>query len=134
MHPLSLRIAVLGTLLVASSASAAIYTVYNKSGNDITLVIPKANGSTFIPLTPGQSHEFNTWFEGVSYIRWQESMTINPESFEKAQVKQLGEYNADINLGLFNVGARFEILTGGKFNYNFGIQGSGKNVQAQKIG
>jgi hypothetical protein len=134
MSPISMRVAALSALLLAPSSWAAIYTVYNKSGNNITLAFPGADRGKVIPLRPGESHEFNTWLEGVSHIRWTESITINPESFETAQGTQLGDYDADINLGALNIGARIEILSGGKFNYNFGIQGVGKNVQARKIG
>jgi hypothetical protein len=134
MYPISVRVAALSALFLASPVWAAIYTVSNKSGNVVYLVSPKTTGITLTPLLPGEPLEFNTWFEGVSQIRWQESVVTNPESFEKTQIKQLGEYSADINLGALNIGARIEILSGGKFNYYFGIQGSGKDVHARKIG
>ena len=134
MSPISMRVAVLSALLLASSSRAAIYTVANKSGNVVYLVSHEGAGTRLTPILPGKPSEFNTWFEGVSQIRWQESVVTNPESFEKAQIKQLGEYSADIKLGALNIGARIEILSGGKFNYYFGIQGSGKEVQARKIG
>jgi hypothetical protein len=135
MHCILMRITFIGSILSSFCIDAAIVTIANKTGHEILLNTPnyKGPGTSVLPLSTGESKEFNTWFDGVSHIQWKEQTVENPESWERTKLIDLGTYVADVSLGALNIGARFEILTGGKYNYNFGIQGSGKEKQARKV-
>jgi|GEM_PF-4513446 len=110
---------------------AATYTITNKSGNTISL--HTAPGS-FSVLSSGQSQSFDSGFSEVSQVQWSETAIWNPKAaWEDQLARDLGTYIADISLGTFILGARIDILTGGKYDYDFGVDGHEKGAQAQKI-
>jgi hypothetical protein len=116
-------------LVMFSAIEAATFKVHNEGTNTI-YVRPIWNGraACLDRLAPGQSAEYNSWFEKVTGIHWAEQTAVKEGSTPVKGEMIIKGFTTGINLGGLNLGGNFKIQNSGSFNYNFGVDGSSSGI------
>ena len=120
MCSFKMRSFIVATLLFCVSLRAATIIIKNESSSPLSIRVADKNNGAFkacsnegdSKLMPGAEYTCGSGTETPALISWFGDADRN-------------DYVAEINLWNLNVGARFFIRDGGKYNYEFGIDGSG---------
>jgi hypothetical protein len=117
-------------IFLVQTAQAATFTIYNKGGTTI-YARPMWGGKSanYDTIAAGQSVKYDSGFQKPYSIRWLENVTPRDRDMSgKSKIHCFKIFEQGINLGVVNLGGKFEILSDGSYSYYFGIDGSGNGV------
>ena len=114
-------------------AYAAVFTITNNSGAPISQK-PTWSGDNekFVSLTPGQSASYNSGFNNLDTITWEQRLDTS-DAQKKEGIICLKRFVASLNIIWSALGGSISIMSDGNYAYSFSTMagsGSGRGQPA----
>jgi hypothetical protein len=114
-------------------AFAAVFSITNNSGAPISQK-PSWSGDNekFVSLTPGQSASYNSGFNNLDTITWEQRLETTDDQ-KKNGIICLKRFVANLNIVWSALGGSISIMSDGNYAYNFSTMagsGSGRGQPA----
>jgi hypothetical protein len=119
----SLRVMALMGLGLIATVDAATVKVTNKSMYTV-YVRPMYGNDTqpYVKLEIGEAKNYNSGLYKVYGMRWAQKLPASPLQVQDEVTFKI--FDANIDIGVVNLGAEFDILNDGSYKRAFGVQGT----------